>query len=280
MSPPFSQGSRFLTASLEIAEAAVENWRQAVPRPMILGICGAQGSGKSTLARRLRERFEERGARVAVLSLDDLYLGRSARGSLAQEAHPLFATRGVPGTHDVELGVRLLDDLKAGRSVKLPRFDKGSDERLPESEWPQISAADMIILEGWCVGARPQDEADLIEPVNDLERDRDRDGRWRRAVNEALKGPYARLFGRIDRLLLLAAPNFLIVRDWRTQQEHGLRRRLRAEGKVGARVMSDDEVARFIQFYERLTRHILREMPGRADLTIRLDMARHPVREN
>ncbi len=244
---------------------------------MILGICGAQGSGKSTLARRLRERFEERGARVAVLSLDDLYLGREARGVLAREVHPLFATRGVPGTHDVELGLRLLDDLRAGRSVRLPRFDKGNDERLPESEWPAISAADMIILEGWCVGARPQDEAELIEPVNELERERDRDGRWRRAVNDALKGPYAQLFGRLDRLLLLAAPNFLIVRDWRTQQEHGLRRRLRAEGKVGARVMSDDEVARFIQYYERLTRHILREMPGRADLTIRLDMARRPV---
>lgn len=237
----------------------------------VIGLCGAQGSGKSTLAAGLAALFERESVPTAILSIDDLYLTRAERERLARDVHPLLRTRGVPGTHDIALGLSILDDLAAGRPASLPRFDKARDDRAPASDWAGASAdTRLLILEGWCVGARPQPEAALAKPVNALERDEDPDGLWRRFANAALAGPYQHLFGRIDRLILLAAPGFDIVLRWRIEQEHRLRR---AQGGG----MSDAEVARFIRHYERLTRHILAEMPGRADLVIPLAEDRSPV---
>ncbi|WP_448536698.1 kinase [Sphingobium yanoikuyae] len=235
----------------------------------VLGLCGAQGSGKSTLAQALQARMGARGVASAILSIDDLYLTKAERETLAQSVYPLLRTRGVPGTHDVALGLRVLDALAAGRAVRLPRFDKGLDDRLPENAWPEAGAGQrLLILEGWCVGARAQEVGELDAPVNALERDEDGDGRWRRFVNAALAGEYQALFGRIDALALLAAPGFDVVQGWRTQQEA----ELRVGG--GSAVMNDAQVARFIQHYERLTRHILDEMPARADLVVALDARR------
>jgi len=263
---------------LDATSAALDGWLTGCRRPLILGVCGAQGSGKSTLSRHLCERIEARGGRVAILSIDDLYLPRDRRAQLAADVHPLFATRGVPGTHDVALGLSLIDGLRAGTTVRLPRFDKASDDPRPEGEWPAVDKpVDVVVFEGWCVGARPQDEAALTDPVNDLERDFDSDARWRRAVNSALGGAYRDLFGKLDRLVFLAAPAFEVVRDWRTQQEHGLKHRLKREGRPGRHVMSDAEVGRFVQYYERLTRHILDTMPAYADLTLRLDESRRLI---
>ncbi|MGE5721152.1 MAG: kinase [Sphingomonadales bacterium] len=237
------------------------------PRPFVLGICGAQGSGKSTLASALARRFEAEGVPTASLSLDDLYLTRAEREALGGDVHPLLRTRGVPGTHDVALGLAVFDALDRGLAAPLPRFDKSRDDRMERERWPEASAGTrLVVLEGWCVGARPQDEPALVEPVNALERDEDSDGTWRRYANDALAGAYQQLFARIDMLVLLAAPDFAVVRAWRTQQEQALR----AEAAPGPAVMSDAEIDRFIQHYERLTRHILAEMPGRADLTLEL----------
>lgn len=272
--PSLPGGSR-LTASLEIVAQAAAGWLDAGPRPLILGICGSQGSGKSTLARGLTERL---GVRAATLSLDDLYLGKAARAELARDIHPLLATRGVPLTHDVALGCAILDAVKAGQPVHLPRFDKASDEPLPVSGWSAVDGPlDLLIFEGWCVGAAAQPDADLTDPVNDLERTEDLHGIWRRAVNEALAGPYQALFAHIDRLVLLAAPGFEVVQDWRTQQEVELRATLAAQGRDPALAMTDAQIARFIQHYERITRAILQEMPRRADLTLWLGPDRQVI---
>ncbi len=270
MSISFSRGNLSVIGSLEVVEDRVRDWLKTSDRPFVLGICGAQGSGKSTLSEGLARQLESVGLNVALLSLDDLYLVPESR---PVDISPLFTTRGVPGTHDVALGERVFASLKAGLPTRLPRFDKANDQPFPERDWPEITAPDMIIFEGWCVGAHPQTDVELAGPVNELEREDN--GAWRRAVNEALKGPYATLFGHIDRLVLLAAPGFEIVRDWRIEQENTLRRRLEAEGRTGGRVMSDEEVGRFIQYYERLTRHILRTMPDYADLTLQLDFSRN-----
>lgn len=245
--------------------------RRTRPGPLVIGLCGAQGSGKSTLAAELAARI----GHTAVLSLDDLYLTRAARIQLACDVHPLLRTRGVPGTHDIGLGLGVLDALDRGDDTPLPRFDKARDDRAPREQW-RIARGDtqVLLLEGWCVGAQPQTAAALSEPVNVLERDDDVDGRWRRYVNSALAGDYQRLFARIERLVLLAAPSFPIVRDWRAQQEDALRA---VAGSAAIGVMDDACLARFIAHYERLTRHVLAEMPGRADLTIRLDEMRRPV---
>lgn len=270
---PSSRGANPLTASLEIVARAVKGWLG--PRPLILGICGSQGSGKSTLAHGL---IETLGVRAATLSLDDLYLGKAARAALARDIHPLLATRGVPLTHDVALGCAILGAVRAGEPVRLPRFDKASDEPLPETQWEAIDGPlDLLIFEGWCVGAVAQPAVDLLTPVNDLERTEDPDGLWRRAVNAALAGPYQALFARIDRLVLLAAPGFDVVQGWRMQQEIELRTALAAQGRDPELAMSDAQIARFIQHYERITRATLREMPARADLTLHLYRSRNVI---
>ena len=241
--------------------------RSASRLPLVVGICGAQGSGKSTLAAHLAERLGGTGLRLATLSLDDLYKTRSERQRMAREVHPLFATRGVPGTHDVALGLDAISALERGEAAPLPRFDKAADDRAPQDSWPLAPAATQVLLfEGWCLGARPQ--SDVGQPVNALEAGEDPDGVWRRHANAALAGDYHRLFARIDLLVLLAAPGWEVVARWREQQEA----ELRASG--GPAVMSLAEVLRFIQHYERLTRWILEEMPARADLTVRLGEGR------
>lgn len=177
----------------------------------------------------------------------------------------MLRTRGVPGTHNAALGAALFDALDEGREFSMPRFDKSLDDRAPRADWDVLRAdTRLVIFEGWCVGARAQPETALMPPVNELERNEDSNGIWRRHVNMVLGGVgYQRLFHRIDVLILLAAPNFSVVRRWRLQQEHEL------SGRTGDG-MSDDEVSRFVMHYERLSRFILAEMPLRADMVIRL----------
>ena len=232
-------------------------------RMAVLGICGAQGSGKTTLVAALAKRLAGAGRRVASLSLDDLYLTRAERLWLAGAVHPLFATRGVPGTHDIMLGLETIAALDRGEAAALPRFDKSTDDRAPVAHWPRAPAeTQVLLLEGWCLGAVPQ--GDVSAPANALETAEDPQGIWRAHANAALAGDYQRLFARIDSLILLAAPDWGVVAGWREQQEA----QLRANG--GAQVMDPAQIARFIQHYERLTRWILAEMPARADLTVRL----------
>lgn len=252
----------------ELIVAHIAKWHKK-PEPLVIGLCGPQGSGKSTIAERVTIILMDAGLKVTTLSLDDLYLDRAARALLAAEIHPLFATRGPPGTHDVALGIAVLDALRSGEPTCLPRFDKGSDNPHPKSEWPTMAdPCDIILFEGWCVGAAPQQDAAQKEPANALERYDDPEGLWRRAVNAHLLDAYQQLWARIDRLILLTAPNFEVVLRWRREQE----RSLHARGAPAA--MDDDAIARFIQHYERLTRHIAIEMPGRADLVIALDANR------
>jgi D-glycerate 3-kinase len=247
-------------------------------RSLIVGLCGSQGSGKSTAAEEVLARLEQAGLKTALLSLDDLYLTRSERAALARDVHPLLATRGVPGTHDVELGVRVLDSLSRSGAIALPRFDKARDDRAPTTSWPVFEGpADVILFEGWCVGARPQSPSALAEPVNSLERSEDSEGRWRGYVNDALANSYQGLFGRLDMLILLAAPDFPTVIKWRQQQEALLRARLKDQGAGLDRSMDDAAVENFVRHYERLTRHILAEMPARANMVVALDAERRVI---
>jgi D-glycerate 3-kinase len=269
-----------LTASRDVIEAAILGWLgESARRPLVLGLCGPQGSGKSTLSLALCERLRAKGLASVSLSLDDLYLAPEGRANLARTIHPLLAIRGVPGTHDVALGEQVLDDLIGGRPTLLPRFDKADDRPRGREHWEPVPApVDVVIFEGWCVGARAQAASDLIAPINDLERERDTAGVWREHVNRTLAGPYARLFAKIHRLVLLAAPGFEVVCRWRTEQEHALARDLNAAGRTEAHCLSDEQVAAFIQHFERLTRHTLLEMPARADLTLFIDEQRGLIR--
>lgn len=253
--------------------AAWVHQQKRVDRPFLLGVNGAQGSGKSTLCEFLQLVLHEGyGYRVAAFSIDDIYRTHAERERLGREVHPLLVTRGVPGTHDIALGLKTIDALihPAGGKVAIPSFDKAHDDRRPESEWRVVEAPmDVVILEGWCVGARPQPDAELVQPLNELETREDVDGSWRRHVNARLRGEYAELFGRLDRLVMLKVPDMKCVYEWRSLQEEKLAAKMAHTGYH--RIMDSSGLKRFIMHYERLTRHMLEEMPDRADLTLFLD---------
>lgn len=247
---------------------------ECAKRPLIVGINGCQGSGKSTLAALLVELLTDQHKRHAIsLSIDDFYLTRDARQQLAQAQHPLLATRGVPGTHDTTLMLDSLQELTAASGeVAVPRFDKTQDDRLPPSEWSRIQAPlDLIILEGWCLGAQPQTEQQLQNPVNALESSEDSDGRWRQFSNQQLSGAYQQINAQVDFWVMLAAPSFDCVNAWRLEQEEKL--------PPGPQVMTRSAIARFIQHYQRITEQLLVDLPAQVDVLYALDEKRSITRQ-
>lgn len=245
-------------------------------RPMVLGVNGAQGSGKSTLAVLLETLLTTAfHLKVTSFSIDDFYKTRAEREHLSRTVHPLLITRGVPGTHDVALGLGTLEALKTaapGSEIAIPAFDKALDDRKPRDQWPVWRGpVDIILFEGWCVGARPQPDSDLANPINDLERLEDPDGRWRRYVNDQLKGPYQSWFAELDRLIMLKVPSMEQVFAWRLQQERQLAERYAGAAGQTLRLMNETQLRRFIQHFERLTRWMLKEMPNRADVVLSLN---------
>ncbi len=247
---------------------AVEDLIRRHERPghiPLIAIAGAQGSGKSTLAAQAAQALS-----CATLSLDDVYLTKEERADLSARLHALFAVRGPPGTHDLGLLNQTLTRLGAAGSgdlTPIPSFDKLADDRRPETEWPIFEGRPRaILLEGWCLGATPQTDGELSEFINDLERDQDPDGLWRRAINGSLATDYADLFATFDALLFLKAPDFDHVLDWRVEQEATL-----AAAPVSETRRT--ELARFVQHFERITRHMLAGGVA-ADAVVELDEGR------
>lgn len=239
----------------------------------VYALAGLQGTGKSTLAAQLVDAAARRGLRAIALSIDDFYLDRPQRGVLGERVHPLLATRGPPGTHEVALACEVVDALRAGRRVALPQFDKIADRRLPRETWPQASGVDLAIFEGWFQKAPAQSPDELAEPVNALERDDDPHGVWRAYCNESLARDYPPLWRRLDRLTFLQGPGFEVVSEWRWQQELTLQAH-----NPGRQVMTRPQVLRFIQLFERISRHALRTLPAIAENTLVLDAQRTPLR--
>lgn len=235
-------------------------------------IAGLQGTGKSTLAAQVAALAAARGLHAVVLSIDDFYLGRRERRALGRNVHPLLATRGPPGTHDVALACDTVDALRDGHPARLPRFDKISDRRLPPSRWPREHGADLVIFEGWFLKVPPQGAQGLVVPINALERDEDAGGTWRSYCNAALGRDYPPLWSRLDRLLFLQGPGFDVVPGWRWQQEQTLQ-----AANPQREAMTRPQVERFVQFFERVSRQALHTLPAIADWHVRLDASRTPL---
>jgi D-glycerate 3-kinase len=244
-------------------------------RPKVIGISGSQGSGKSTFTALLSHLFENQyGYRVVSFSIDDFYHKRETREILSRTIHPLLITRGVPGTHDVRLALDVFKNLLNARDssvTNIPIFDKSIDDRKPTEEWRQFKGLpDIILFEGWCVGAAPQSPKELSNPLNNLEREHDQNKRFRTFVNDQLSGDYRKWFSMIDFLVMLKVPSFKQVHEWRWLQEQKLKEKTKAESIQGKklRIMTEEELKFFISHYERITRHMLKEMPSRADLVL------------
>lgn len=242
----------------------------------LVGVQGTQGSGKSTCSLFLKHLLEkEFQLSVVVLSIDDFYLTRAERLTLSQEIHPLLKTRGVPGTHDVDLiqtTLHQLSELPEHAFMLVPRFDKATDDRKPKAKWDEVEGKiDVILFEGWCVGLDPQMDAALSLPINELEATEDADGAWRQFVNQKLKQEYAELYAQLDDLIILQAPSFKVVHEWRLLQEQKLKEKMARKGVHNLQLMSPDDIHRFISHYQRLTEHGLITLPHKARWVLELD---------
>ena len=246
----------------------------------ILGINGSQGSGKSTLADYLCTMIADRhGIKAVSLSMDDFYLTKAERALLADTTHPLLATRGVPGTHDVDLAIRTIEQLTAGVDTQIPRFDKSIDDRVTGDKVEMHrGAVGLIVIEGWCWGATAQSESELQLPINSLEKTEDSKGHWRHYINQSLAGNYQQLFAMVDQLIMLQAPSFDTVYNWRLEQESKLIEHLKSTANPAkSGLMSAQQIRRFIQYFQRITEHSLQEMPGRAQHLYQLDQQRNII---
>ncbi len=233
------------------------NLYKSKKRPFLLGLSGAQGSGKSTISQILKIIFHFRyNLNVVCFSIDDFYKTGSERKKMSKSIHPLFMTRGVPGTHDCKLLYKIIKILlnKKFNTIKIPKFDKSIDDRLSTKYWQKIKKKpDIIIFEGWCVGAKPQQSKELKKPINILEKFEDTKLTWRKKVNNEMKTDYKKIYKLLDKKIYLKVPNFKYVLKWRLLQE----KKLRLKSKKKA--MNNKQIRRFIMFYERITKNMAKD---------------------
>jgi D-glycerate 3-kinase len=236
----------------------------------IIGLTGGQGAGKSTITQIIKLILEIKyNLNVVFFSIDDFYKTLSERIKLSKKVHKLFKTRGVPGTHDTSLIKKIFFNLtrKNFKPIAIPQFDKSRDNRSPKKNWHKVrKQPQIIIFEGWCVGAKPQEKKFLNKAVNILEKKNDPNLIWRSRVNNELKNDYAIIFNKIDKLIFLKVPNFKCVYNWRLLQEKKLQ--LTSKGK---KIMSPAEVKKFIMYYERITKQMLIDLTKKAYAVLYLD---------
>ncbi|WP_448564990.1 kinase [Thalassotalea ganghwensis] len=261
------------------AERIYQLAQQARRAPFFVGINGCQGSGKSTCAQFLADYLSERyHLTVLSMSLDDFYFDRQQRQHLAETVHPLLITRGVPGTHNTTQLSDVLTKLSQHESnLKIPGFDKATDNPKSQEQWCHIDyPVDMVLVEGWCWGVPAQTEKQMREPVNPLEATYDADGVWRRYVNTSLERDYQPLYSMMDYWLVLQAPSFDVVYQWRAEQESKLSQDTECSNDKN-RLMNDQQLAHFIQHFQRLTEHGFRTLPTIADSCLYLDAQREVI---
>ena len=236
----------------------------------IIGLSGGQGAGKSTITGILKLILKKKyGLNICVFSIDDFYKTKNERLRMSKKKHPLFITRGVPGTHDIVLLNQTIRKLKQKkfRTVLIPKFDKSKDDRYRKNKWQKIKIKpDIIIFEGWCVGTTHQNNNELKRPLNLIEKKYDENLKWRKTVNNLIKKRYKNIFNKIDKLVFLKVPHFNYIIKWRWLQEQKMK--LTTKSK---KTMSKTQVKEFIMFYERLTKHMMKNYSKISDLTIFLD---------
>jgi D-glycerate 3-kinase len=242
-------------------------------KPLMIGLAGGQGSGKTTISSILTLILQKYfKLKVFKVSIDDFYKTREDRKLLSKNKHPLLMTRGVPGTHDINLMLKFFKKvkLKSFKNLTIPKFNKAIDDRCKKSLWYKLkSKPDVVILEGWCVGAEPQTAKQLKKPINSLERVHDQDIKWRLHVNNQLKTKYKILFKQLDGLLYLKAKNFNLLSKWRLKQERKLW--VQTKNKKNLKIMSSGDVINFMQTYQRITQQMFKDAIKNSSIIMELN---------
>ena len=239
-------------------------------KTLFLGLSGGQGSGKTTITGTLKiilKKYFKR--KIEVISIDNFYKTLEERNKMSITIHPLFKTRGVPGTHDASFIKKFFYFIKNKKfkKFKIPKFSKTLDDRLKKKYWLSINKKpEIAIFEGWCVGAKPQSRNLLKRPINDLEKYQDKNMIWRKHVNERLKNEYKKIFKNMDYLIFMKIPNFKMVFKWRLLQEKKLKKKSHFENKI----MSYYGIKRFIMFYERITLQMVKDLSKSASVVMEL----------
>jgi len=229
-------------------------------------IAGSQGAGKSTLAKIFKLVLENAyKKKVMLLSIDDYYLSKNKRNKLSKNIHPLLITRGVPGTHDI---VALKNDIinfqKKKFPISTPRFNKLKDDI--SSKKNIIKKAEILLLEGWCCGSPSINKKYLFQNINHLETILDKNKKWRQYYNSQLKKDYKKVFSLFDQQIYIQPPSFSYILKWRYAQEKN--NALKSRNKD---FMNKKDLQKFIQHYEKLTKWMMKTMPAKADILIKID---------
>ncbi len=240
-------------------------------RPYFVGLAGGQGTGKTTISSLIRIILAKYfRLNVFRISIDDFYKTRKERINLSKRVHPMLLTRGVPGTHDINMMLNFFKNSKSKKfkKLKLPTFNKAIDDRFNKKKWYDLKKRpDVIIFEGWCVGAKSEKNLTLKKTINSMEKIKDQKQVWRNYVNQQLKSKYKNLYSQLNCLIFLKAKNFSLLQKWRLKQE----RKLGVKSKVKSKIMSKADVLNFMQTYQRITQNMFRNMPKYASVIFNLN---------
>ena len=242
-------------------------------RPYFVGLAGGQGTGKTTISSLIKiiltKYFE---LKVFRISIDDFYKTRKERINLSKRVHPMLLTRGVPGTHDIKMMLNFFRKVKSKKfkKLKLPTFNKAIDDRFSKKKWYDLkSKPDVIIFEGWCVGAKSEKNNSLKKSINSMEKVKDKKQIWRKYVNQQLKSKYKNLYSQLNCLIYLKAKNFSLLQKWRLKQERKLW--LNSKRNLKLKIMNKENVINFMQTYQRITQNMFRYMPKYASIILNLN---------
>ena len=242
-------------------------------KPYFIGLAGGQGTGKTTTSSIIKIILEKYfKLNVFKISIDDFYKTRKERLNLSKKVHPMLMVRGVPGTHDIRMMLNFFNKAKSKnfKMIKLPTFNKAIDDRFGKKNWYKIKKRpDVIIFEGWCVGAKPELNKTLKRAINSLEKDKDTNLIWRKYVNNQLKTKYKNLYSQLNCLIYLRAKNFSLLQKWRLKQERKLW--VKSKVKSNLKIMSRGDVINFMQTYQRITQNMFKNMPKYASIIFNLN---------
>ena len=242
-------------------------------RPYFVGLAGGQGTGKTTsssLIKIILTKYFK--LKVFRISIDDFYKTRKERISLSKRVHPMLLTRGVPGTHDINLMLNFFKKVKSKnfKRLKLPTFNKAIDDRFNKKYWYDLKdRPDIIIFEGWCVGAKSEKNSTLNKTINLMEKNKDKKRIWRKYVNNQLKSKYKNLYSQLNCLIYLKAKNFSLLQKWRLKQERKLL--VNSKKNLKTKIMNKEDVLSFMQTYQRITQNMFKNMPEYASIIINLN---------